>query len=59
MSPETPPPPPGQEQRRPGRFGGDQGWPRWMIWVLLAVIIGFVVVQGMSKASAGMSGKRL
>ena len=46
MSPETPPPPSGSgEGRSNGRFGGDGGWPRWTILVLLAVVVGAIGLQ--------------
>jgi cell division protease FtsH len=40
------PPPPPSENRGNGRSGNDQGWPRWTIAVIIAVVIGvFAVVQ--------------
>jgi cell division protease FtsH len=53
MSSEIPPPPPGSERRPTGRFGGDQGWPRWMIWVLIGVILVAILSLNASKSSSG------
>ncbi|MEY4131389.1 MAG: FtsH Extracellular, partial [Actinomycetota bacterium] len=40
------PPPPPSENRGNGRSGNEQGWPRWTIAVIIAVVIGvFAVVQ--------------
>ena len=40
------PPPPPSENRSNGRSGNEQGWPRWTIAVIIAVVIGvFAVVQ--------------
>ena len=41
MSPDAPTPPPG-DGRSPGRFGSDQGWPRWTIFVIVAVVLGAI-----------------
>ena len=52
MSPETPPPPPGPgENRSAGRFGGDGGWPRWTILVLLAVVVGAIGLQFIASST--------
>jgi cell division protease FtsH len=50
MSPETPTPPPG-ESRGNGRFGSDQGWPRWTILVLVAVVVGAILLQFVASSS--------
>jgi cell division protease FtsH len=44
-----PPGAPGPEGRRPGR-AGDVGWPRWSVFVLLAVIVGVLVVSPLLQA---------
>ena len=52
MSPETPPPPSGPgENRSGGRFGGDGGWPRWTILVLLAVVVGAIGLQFIASST--------
>ena len=52
MSPETPPPPSGSgEGRNGGRFGGDGGWPRWTILVLLAVVVGAIGLQFIASST--------
>ncbi len=52
MSPETPTPPPGPgEGRNSGRFGGDGGWPRWTILVLLAVVVGAIGLQFIASST--------
>jgi cell division protease FtsH len=53
MSSEIPPPPPGQERRPAGRFGGEQGWPRWVIWVFLAALAAVLLSLTMAKSSSG------
>ncbi len=50
MSPESPTPPPG-EPRSGGRFGSDQGWPRWTIFVLLAVVVGAILLQFVASST--------
>ena len=50
MSPETPTPPPG-ESRGNGRFGSDQGWPRWTILVLAAVVLGAILLQFLASST--------
>src|SRR6188472_1420284 len=50
MSPETPTPPPG-ESRGNGRFGSDQGWPRWTILVLVAVVVGAIMLQFVASST--------
>src|SRR3954451_12856539 len=50
MSPETPTPPPG-ESRGSGRFGSDQGWPRWTILVLVAVVLGAIGLQFLASST--------
>jgi cell division protease FtsH len=52
MSPDdaTPPTGPG-ESRGSGRFGSDQGWPRWTIIVLLAVVVGAITLQFVASSS--------
>jgi cell division protease FtsH len=44
MASENPTPTPG-EKSGSGRFGSDQGWPRWTIIVLLAVVVGAIALQ--------------
>ena len=52
MSPETPTPPPGPGEGRNGsRFGGDGGWPRWTILVLLAVVVGAIGLQFIASST--------
>ncbi len=50
MSPESPTPPPG-ESRGSGRFGSDQGWPRWTIFVLVAVVLGAIGLQFLASST--------
>jgi cell division protease FtsH len=50
MSPDSPTPPPG-ESRGNGRFGNDQGWPRWTILVLLAVVVGAILLQFLASST--------
>ena len=52
MSPETPTPPSGSgEGRNSSRFGGDGGWPRWTILVLLAVVVGAIGLQFIASST--------
>lgn len=51
MSPEIPPP--DHEGRGGTRFGSDQGWPKWMIWVLLAVIVSAFLLPNVMGGSKG------
>jgi cell division protease FtsH len=44
MASENPTPTPG-EKSGSGRFGSDQGWPRWTIIVLLAVVVGAIALH--------------
>ncbi|MCB1250472.1 MAG: ATP-dependent zinc metalloprotease FtsH [Acidimicrobiales bacterium] len=44
MTPEQSPPPPPSDGREPRGFGGEQGWPRWTVWVLLAVFVGALFI---------------
>src|SRR3954468_22021062 len=53
MSNEIPPPPPTPEKGANGRFGGDQGWPKWMIGVLVAVILGVLLLTFVANVSSG------
>src|SRR4029079_12222031 len=53
MSNEIPPPPPTPEKGANGRFGGDQGWPKWMIGVLAAVILGVLLLSFVANARSG------
>ncbi len=53
MSNEIPPPPPTPEKGSNGRFGGDQGWPKWMIGVLVAVILGVLLLTFVANVSSG------
>ena len=55
MSPESAPPPNGSENRGPGRFGSDQGWPRWTIWVLLGVIVAALFLPTLLNTQSGES----
>jgi cell division protease FtsH len=53
MSSEIPPPPPSSDKRGSGRFGSDQGWPKWMIWVLLGVVVAIVLIPMLAASSSG------
>jgi cell division protease FtsH len=59
MSPDSVPPPPGPDGspgpdgRGQSKFGGDQGWPRWMIWVLLGVIVAALLLPTVLSSSSG------
>src|SRR3954453_5051310 len=35
------------------RFGGEQGWPRWMIGVLVVFILGALLLPGLLSTSQG------
>ena len=50
MSPENATPPSGENGSK-SRLGGDGGWPRWTIFVLLAVVGGAVLLQFVASAS--------
>ena len=50
MSPDTPTPP-SDEKKSTGRFGGDQGWPRWTVFLLIAVIVGAIALPFMASSS--------
>ncbi|NCY16332.1 MAG: ATP-dependent metallopeptidase FtsH/Yme1/Tma family protein [Actinobacteria bacterium] len=54
MSPDNASPPKG-DTGNTSRLGGDGGWPRWTIFVLLAVVVGAVVLQIMASAKASTS----
>ena len=52
MSPDTPPTPSGPNEGRSGsRFGGDGGWPRWTIFVLIAVVVGAIGLQFIASST--------
>ncbi|HEY6533172.1 MAG TPA: ATP-dependent zinc metalloprotease FtsH [Acidimicrobiales bacterium] len=53
MSPETPTPPNGErgESRGSGRFSSDQGWPRWTILVLVAVVVAAILLQILASST--------
>jgi cell division protease FtsH len=53
MSSEIPPPPPSSDKPGSGRFGGDQSWPKWMIWVLLGVILAAVLIPTLASSDSG------
>ena len=53
MSSERPSPPSEGDDRPTGRFGSDQGWPRWTIWVLFAVIAGALFLPGLLSSQSG------
>ncbi|MCD9623332.1 ATP-dependent zinc metalloprotease FtsH [Rhabdothermincola salaria] len=52
MSSERPSPPSEGDERPTGRFGSDQGWPRWTIWVLFAVIAGALFLPGLLSSQS-------
>src|SRR3546814_13234568 len=56
MSPEglpPPPPPPPRDSRGPGRsFRGDQGMPKWGLWVLLGLTLMVVVLPSIIDTSS-------
>ena len=54
MSTENPTPPTGDKSGK-SRLGGDQGWPRWTIFVLLAVVAGAVLLQFAASSSSSTS----
>jgi len=54
MSPDAPTPPPG-ESRGNGRFGSDQGWPRWTIFVIVAVVVGAIGLQFLASSTNSTS----
>jgi cell division protease FtsH len=51
MSPENATPPSGENGSKSRLGGGDGGWPRWTIFVLLAVVGGAVLLQFIASAS--------
>jgi cell division protease FtsH len=51
MHPENPPP--NQDGQGSSRFGGDQGWPRWMIWVLLGVLVAALFLPTLLSSNDG------
>ncbi|WP_208029206.1 ATP-dependent zinc metalloprotease FtsH [Rhabdothermincola sediminis] len=53
MSPDSPPPPPGPDGRGQGRLGGEQGWPKWMVWVLLGVVLLALFLPQLVQRSSG------
>jgi len=53
MSPDSTPPPSGEGSSPGGRFGSDKGWPRWTIWILLAVIAGALFLPSLFSTSPG------
>jgi len=53
MSPDSTPPPSGEGSSPGGRFGNDKGWPRWTIWILLAVIAGALFLPSLFSTSPG------
>jgi cell division protease FtsH len=54
MSPENAIPPAADNGNK-SRLGGDGGWPRWTIFVLLAVVAGAVMLQFIASASPSTS----
>jgi cell division protease FtsH len=54
MQPENPPPP-NQDGEGNSRFGGDQGWPKWMIWVLLGVLVAALFLPTLLSSNEGTS----
>lgn len=54
MSPENATPP-AQESGNKSRLGGEGGWPRWTIFVLLAVVGGAILLQFLASASTSSS----
>src|SRR5262249_54977182 len=42
-----------QDRGSGSRFGGDQGWPRWMIGVLAAVIIAVIFLPSLLATQSG------
>ncbi|MEJ5254706.1 MAG: ATP-dependent zinc metalloprotease FtsH [Acidimicrobiales bacterium] len=53
MSPDSLPPPPPPEGRGPGRLGGEQGWPKWMIWVVVGVVLLALFLPQLVQRSTG------
>src|SRR3954468_6233768 len=57
MSPQTPPPPPPpppqRDQRSPLRQGMGS-WPRWSIWVLLAIVAAALLLPSLFSGSEGV-----
>ena len=55
MSPEPPPPPPSPQGTGEGgnRSANEQGWPRWTLWVLVAVIAAVFLVPAFASPSSG------
>src|SRR5688572_5930775 len=57
MSPEglpPPPPPPPRDKRGPGRsLRGDQGMPKWGLWVLLGLTLVIVLSSSFATGDSG------
>jgi cell division protease FtsH len=53
MNPENPPPPGQDGKGNGGRFASDQGWPRWMIWVLLGVLVAALFLPTLLSSNKG------
>ncbi|MBU6329185.1 MAG: ATP-dependent zinc metalloprotease FtsH [Acidobacteria bacterium] len=54
MSPENAPSPTGDNGNR-SRLGGDGGWPRWTLFVLLAVVAGAILLQFVASSTPSTS----
>jgi cell division protease FtsH len=44
---------PGSDGRGQGRLGGDQGWPKWMIWVLVGVVVAALFLPSLMTGDTG------
>src|SRR4051812_43727851 len=57
--PPPPPPPPSPRGQGSGPGGnrsrGDQGWPKWMLWVLLGVFVSVLLITTYAGGSSGQS----
>jgi cell division protease FtsH len=53
MSPENTPPQGPDDKGPGGRFTSDQGWPRWMIWVLLGVLVAALFLPTLLSSTEG------
>ncbi len=54
MSPDAPPPPP-PKGTDGGRDTEQQGWPRWALWVLVAVVAAIFIVPSFINTDSGTS----
>ena len=54
-SPQSPPPSPPRDKSPIGRSLGkpDQGWPRWVVWAGLGLLVAMLVLPGLLRSDSG------